>query len=88
VYHLYIIETEKRDEMLKYLNDAGVDAKTHYPIAIHRQEGYPWGNPADLDVSLPLTEKSAASVISLPMFPELNQKEIDYVIHTVRAWEG
>ncbi len=88
VYHLYIIETDRRDEMLQYLNDAGVDAKTHYPIAIHQQEGYPWGKPADLDVSLPLTERSAASVISLPMFPELTRKEIDYVIETVRAWEG
>ncbi len=86
VYHLYVIETEQRDKMLQYLNDAGVDAKTHYPIAIHQQEGYPWGKPADLDISLPLTEKSAASVISLPMFPELEQAEIDYVIDTVRAW--
>jgi dTDP-4-amino-4,6-dideoxygalactose transaminase len=86
VYHLYIIEVDERDEMLKYLNDAGIDAKTHYPIAIHKQEGYPWGKPADLDVSLPLTEKSAASVISLPMFPELERAEIDYVIDTVRAW--
>ena len=86
VYHLYVIETERRDEVLKYLNDAGIDAKTHYPIAIHQQEGYPWGKPANSDVSLPLTEKSAASVISLPMFPELTQAEIDYVIDTVRAW--
>lgn len=86
VFHLYVIETERRDEMLEYLVDAGIDAKTHYPIAIHQQEGYPWGKPADLDVSLPLTEKSAASVISLPMFPELTQAEIDYVIDTVRAW--
>jgi len=86
IYHLYVIETDQRDEMLKYLNDAGIDAKTHYPIAIHQQEGYPWAKPADLDVSLPLSEKSAASVISLPMFPELTQKEIDYVIDTVRAW--
>ena len=86
VYHLYVIETDQRDEMLQYLNDAGVDAKTHYPIAIHQQEGYPWGNPADLDVSVPLSEKSAASVISLPMFPELEQEEINYVIDTVRAW--
>jgi dTDP-4-amino-4,6-dideoxygalactose transaminase len=88
VYHLYIIETDRRDEMLAYLNDAGVDAKTHYPIAIHQQEGYPWGKDADLNVSLPLTEKSAASVISLPMFPELEEAEIDYVINTVRAWSG
>lgn len=87
VYHLYVIETDERDEMLQYLIDAGVDAKTHYPIAIHKQEGYPWGKPADLNVSLPLTEKSAASGISLPMFPELEQAEIEYVIHTVRAWE-
>jgi dTDP-4-amino-4,6-dideoxygalactose transaminase len=88
VYHLYIIETENRDAMLKYLNDSGIDAKTHYPIAIHQQEGYPWGKPADLDVSLPLSEKSAASVISLPMFPELMQEEIDYVIGKVLSWKG
>jgi len=88
IYHLYVIETEQRDEMLKYLNDAGIDAKTHYPIAIHQQEGYPWGKPADLNVSLPLTESSAGRVISLPMFPELTQEEIDYVIHIVRTWEG
>lgn len=88
VYHLYVIETDHRDALLKYLNDAGIDAKTHYPIAIHQQEGYPWGKPADLDASLPLTEKSAASVISLPMFPELTGEEIDYVIETVRAWGG
>jgi dTDP-4-amino-4,6-dideoxygalactose transaminase len=87
VYHLYVIEVDRRDEMLAYLNGAGVDAKTHYPIAIHQQEGYPWGKPADLNVSLPLSVESAASVISLPMFPELTQEEIEYVIHTVRAWE-
>ena len=87
VYHLYVIETDQRNQMLKYLNDAGVDAKVHYPIAIHQQEGYPWGKPADLNVSSPLTERSAASVISLPMYPELTRDEIDYVIHMVRAWE-
>jgi dTDP-4-amino-4,6-dideoxygalactose transaminase len=87
VYHLYVIETPKRDAMLKYLNEAGIDAKTHYPIAIHQQDSYPWGKAADLNVKLPLTEKSAASVISLPMFPELEQAEIDYVIDMCRAWE-
>jgi dTDP-4-amino-4,6-dideoxygalactose transaminase len=86
IYHLYVIETEQRDAMLKYLNDAGIDAKTHYPIAIHQQEGYPWGKPADLNVSLPLTERSAARVISLPMYPELTDAEVQYVIDTVRAW--
>ena len=86
VYHLYVIETDRRDAMLKYLIDAGIDAKTHYPIAIHQQEGYPWGKPADLHPNVPLAEKNAANCISLPMFPELTQDEIDYVIDTVRAW--
>ena len=54
VYHLYVMETPQRDEMLKYLNDAGVDAKLHYPIAIHQQEGYPWGLPADPHPNLPI----------------------------------
>ena len=88
VYHLYVIEVDNRDEMLQYLSDRGVDAKTHYPIPIHEQEGYPWGQPADLDVLLPLTERHASRVISLPMFPELKQEEIDYVIDVVRAWKG
>ena len=72
--------------MLEFLNDSGVDAKVHYPIPIHRQEGFPWGKPADLDVRLPLTEKSAASVISLPMFPEMTRDEVDHVVDTCRAW--
>jgi dTDP-4-amino-4,6-dideoxygalactose transaminase len=87
VYHLYVVETPQRDAMLKHLNDAGIDAKMHYPIAIHQQEGYPWGLPADLHVELPITDKSAATLISLPLFPELEQAEIDYVIDVCRAWE-
>jgi dTDP-4-amino-4,6-dideoxygalactose transaminase len=86
VYHLYVIEVDNRDAMLKYLNDNGVDAKLHYPIAIHQQEGYPWGKDADPRPSLPLTERHAARVISLPMFPELTQDEIDYTIDVCRRW--
>ena len=86
VFHLYVIEVEQRDEMIKYLNEQGIDAKIHYPIAIHQQEGYPWGKAADLKPHLPLTERHAARVISLPMFPELTQEEIDYTIDTCRNW--
>ena len=88
VYHLYVIETPGRDDFLAYLNDAGIDAKVHYPIAIHQQAGYPWGKAADRNVRLPRTERSAASVISLPMYPELTQAEIDYVIDACRAWKS
>src|SRR5437870_218160 len=49
IFHLYVIETKKpqqRDRFLKFLNDSGIDAKTHYSIAIHQQAGYPWGKKA------------------------------------------
>lgn len=88
VYHLYVIETNERDALLNYLNQAGVDAKIHYPIAIHQQAGYPWGLAADHDIRLPVTEASVARLISLPMFPELEQSEIDYVMSVCHAWEN
>ena len=49
VFHLYVIETKKaeqRDKLVDFLVANGVDAKTHYSIAIHKQAGYPWGKNA------------------------------------------
>ncbi len=74
--------------MLKYLNDEGVDAKCHYPIAIHQQEGYPWGHGARIAGPIPNSERNAACCILLPMFPELTAEEVDYVIANVLAWDG
>jgi dTDP-4-amino-4,6-dideoxygalactose transaminase len=89
VFHLYVIETKNpadRGPLLEYLNAAGVDAKTHYSIAIHHQEGFPWGKSARLAGPLTRVEKNASSCISLPMFPELTEEEIQYTIQTVRDW--
>jgi dTDP-4-amino-4,6-dideoxygalactose transaminase len=89
VFHLYVIETKNpadRGPMLEYLNAAGVDAKTHYSIAIHNQEGFPWGHSARLSGTLANAEKNASSCISLPMFPELTEEEIQFTIQTVRDW--
>ncbi len=91
VFHLYVIETAtaaKRDELLKFLNDSGIDAKTHYSIAIHQQNGYPWGKDARIVGSLENAEKNAATCISLPMFPELTQEEVDYVIAKCIEWDN
>ena len=90
VYHLYVIETKKpehRDPLLNYLNENGIDAKCHYPIAIHQQEGYPWGKQARIAGAIPNSERNAACCISLPMFPELTDQEVDYVIDRVLEWD-
>jgi len=90
VFHLYVIETKDqadRGKMLDYLVSRGVDAKTHYSVAIHKQDGFPWNKDARIVGPLTNAEQNASSCISLPMFPELEQDEIDYVIDVVRAWE-
>jgi dTDP-4-amino-4,6-dideoxygalactose transaminase len=85
VYHLYVVESDERDDLQAYLNSKGITALTHYPIAIHQQEGFPWGRPARVS-SLPVTERSAASVLSLPMYPELTDREVERVIEELLNW--
>jgi dTDP-4-amino-4,6-dideoxygalactose transaminase len=90
VYHLYVIETKQpaqRDRLLEFLNQNGIDAKCHYPIAIHQQQGYPWGKQARIAGPIPNSERNAACCISLPMFPELTEAEVDYVIEKVLEWD-
>lgn len=90
VFHLYVIDVKnpaKRDAMLKWLNDNGVDAKTHYSIAIHQQAGFPWGKGARIVGDLTNADYNAASCISLPMFPELTQEEVDFVIAKVKEMD-
>ena len=90
VYHLYVIETKQpkhRDVLLQFLNDAGVDAKCHYPIAIHQQLGYPWGHEARIAGPIPNSERNAACCVSLPMFPELAAEEVDYTIEKLLEWD-
>jgi len=90
VYHLYEIETvdaADRNALVEYLQKNGIDAKTHYSIAIHNQAGFPWGKDARLVGPLTNAEKNASSCISLPMFPELTNEEVKFVIDTVKAWK-
>ena len=75
-----------RDEFLKFLNGEGVDAKCHYPIAIHQQEGFPWDKKAKIRGKLRKSEWNAAHCVSLPMFPELTQAEVDYTIEKTLEW--
>lgn len=87
VYHLYVVEHPKRDHLDKFLHDAGIDSKMHYPIAIHQQAGYPWGKLADLKPVVPNAERNAARCLSLPMYPELTEKEVDYTITKIVEWD-
>jgi dTDP-4-amino-4,6-dideoxygalactose transaminase len=84
VYHLYVVRSRQRDELQRWLADRGVGTQIHYPIPIHRQEAY-----ADLGMpsgSLPVTETAAAEVLSLPIFPEMTDAQVDHVIDSVNSF--
>jgi dTDP-4-amino-4,6-dideoxygalactose transaminase len=82
VWHLYVIQVEKRGEVLEKLHQAGVGAGVHYPIPIHLQDAY-----ADLGYvagSFPNTERLAGSAISLPIHPGLSADDQEYVVQVLR----
>ncbi len=90
VYHLYEIEVKNsadRNKLVEYLNANGIDAKTHYSIAIHQQEGFPWGKDARLAGPLTNAEKNALSCVSLPMFPELTEEQVKYTVNALKSWK-
>ena len=90
VFHLYVVETKSpahRDQLLDFLVKNGIDAKTHYSIAIHEQEGYPWGKGARIAGPVEHAVRNAACCVSLPMYPELTAAEVDYVVARVLEWD-
>lgn len=84
VYHLYVIQTDDRDQLIEFLLEQSVQALIHYPIPAHLQKAYAYLNykPG----SLPNTEKATQRIVSLPMYPELTDDEVDYVIESVKAF--
>lgn len=75
VYHLYVVETSNRDAVSETLAREGIATGVHYPIPVHRQAAL-----ADKATqSLPITEKVAARVISLPIYPELALGDVDRI---------
>ena len=87
VYHLYVVETPERDDLQAYLKDRGIIALTNYPVAIHQQEGFPFGAGEEHPV-LPETEKNAAQCLTLPIYPELTADEVKLVADAVLEWEA
>ena len=84
VYHLYVIRTSRRDDLLAHLRARGIGAGVHYPIPLHRQPAYLQQGYGD--VRLPITEQVATEVLSLPMYPELTEDQIAHVVGVVKEF--
>lgn len=81
VYHLFSIEVEDRDRVLVGMREAGFGAAAHYPTPIHLQPA--WQGLGYAKGSLPHTEAAAARCLSLPLFPGIEDEEIDRVVEAI-----
>jgi len=84
VYHLFVVETAERDGLRSFLAERGVEAGVHYPTPMHLQPafaglGYRRG-------AFPAAERFAERCLSLPMFPELEDRQIEHVAVSIRTW--
>ncbi len=83
VYHLYIIFAEKRDELLKYCLNKGIEAKVHYPIPIYKQKAM--GDKYN-SMKFPITDIQAQNIISFPCDQHLTDSQIDEIIDSVKEF--
>jgi dTDP-4-amino-4,6-dideoxygalactose transaminase len=80
VYHLFVLRVKERDNMLIKLRDMGVGAAVHYPQAVHQQPAYTWMNAC-----LPETDRAAMEVMTLPLYPEMSDQEVEFVATSLRG---
>lgn len=86
IFNQYTIRSDRRDALQAFLKDKGVGTSIYYPLPLHLQPcfsylGYKKG-------SMPESEKAAAEVLSLPIFPELTNAQLDEVVGAIRAFHG
>ena len=82
VWHLFVIQTQYRDQLQQYLLENGVQTLIHYPIPPHKQQAYKEWN----DLSFPLTEKIHQQVLSLPMGPTQTLEETENVVELCNSF--
>ncbi len=83
VYHLYVIKLKNRDQVQKKLAEKGIGTALHYPVPLHLQKAYRLlGYKAG---DFPVSERHAKEILSLPMYPELTEEQIAFVVDSIEA---
>jgi dTDP-4-amino-4,6-dideoxygalactose transaminase len=82
VYHNFVIQVAERERLMDYLASVGVETKIHYPIQLHLQPaavalGYEEGD-------FPVAERISTKMMSLPIYPELHDDEVSYIVNCIR----
>ena len=83
VWHLFVVRSKNRQELINYLSENGIDTGIHYPIPIHKQKAYKEYN----HLSYPNAEELANTVLSLPMYYGMSDEDIDYVVDKLNKYK-
>lgn len=83
VWHVFVIRHPQRDSLQQYLKNAGIETLIHYPVPPHLSGAYRQQYP----FHLPITERLAAEVLSLPMFPFLEESQVQYVVEALSRFD-
>jgi len=86
VFHLYVIETNKRDKLQSYLNEQGIVTLIHYPVPNHRQKALDYLGYKEGD--FPVTEKLADEILSLPIYAEMSNEQVEFVAGRIKDFFG
>jgi len=84
VYHLFEIRVKKRESLMTFLQEKGIDTGLHYPLPLHLQQAYQYlgHNQGDF----PVAEKCCKEILSIPMFPEMSEEQIIYVCNNIKLF--
>lgn len=84
VYHQYVVRSQRRDALKSYLKAQGVSTLIHYPIPIHLQPAYR-GRLGEKGL-LPYTERVCREILSLPLYPQLSEKQVRSISELILDW--
>ena len=84
VYHLYILQSRYREELIKYLSDKGIGTGIYYPVPLHLQAVYK--DLAYKDGDMPVSELLAKRTFAIPLYPELSIEDQNYVIEVIKEF--
>jgi dTDP-4-amino-4,6-dideoxygalactose transaminase len=89
IYHLFQVRVQQREKLMAYLKDNGIGTEIYYPVPLHLQKcfeemGYRPG-------SMPNAEQAAQQTLALPVYPELTDEQLEYVVRVIKeydSWSG
>ena len=84
MYSIVLENEQIRDELQKFLKENNIACGIHYPIPLHLQQAYKYMNLPE--GSFPISEEYAKTMLSLPMFPELSEEQIKYVVGKIKEF--